>query len=48
MQAAVMARQAADRAGASPREELRLYLEAPLEQNVDDVVAWWGVSTLSC
>jgi hypothetical protein len=42
MQAAVMARQAADRAGTSAREELRMYLDAPLEQ-VEDVVAWWGV-----
>jgi hypothetical protein len=42
MQAAVMARQAADQAATSTREELRLYLKAPLEQ-VDDIVAWWGV-----
>jgi hypothetical protein len=46
MQAAVMARQAADRAGTSAREELRMYLDAPLEQ-VDDVVAWWGVCLFS-
>lgn len=39
MQAAVMARQAADRATNSTREELCMYLEAPLEQ-VENVVAW--------
>jgi hypothetical protein len=45
MQAAVMARQAADRAATSPRLELRMYLEASLEQvDSEDVVAWWGVS----
>jgi len=38
-----MARQVADRAATSPREELRMYLEAPLEP-VENVVAWWGVS----
>lgn len=43
MQAAVMARQAAERAAINPRRELRMYLEAPLEQ-VDNIVAWWGVS----
>jgi hypothetical protein len=45
MQAAVMARQAADRAATGPRDELRSYLGAPLEQ-VDDVVTWWGVRTI--
>lgn len=29
--------------GHSPHQELKDYLEAPLE-DVDDVVAWWGVS----
>ena len=43
MQAAVQARQAADRKKANPREELSMYLSAPLEQ-VQDVVGWWGVS----
>jgi hypothetical protein len=41
-----MARQAADRASTSAREELRMYLEAPLEQ-VEDIVAWWGVCNIS-
>jgi hypothetical protein len=44
MQAAVMARQSADRASTSARDELQTYLGASLEQ-VDDVVAWWGVCT---
>jgi hypothetical protein len=26
----------------NPRQELRTYLESPLEP-VDDVVGWWGV-----
>jgi hypothetical protein len=43
MRATVQAHKAQDRASSNPREELRLYLEAPLEL-VDDVVAWWGVS----
>ena len=43
MQAAVMARQAAERASANPRAELQAYLDAPLTQ-VEDIVAWWGVS----
>ena len=42
MQAAVMARQAADQAVTSTHKELCLYLKAPLEQ-VDDIMAWWGV-----
>jgi hypothetical protein len=45
MQAAVMARQAAERAARSPRQELQMYLDAPLEA-VDNVVEWWGVSFL--
>jgi hypothetical protein len=43
MRATVQAHKAQDRASSNPHEELRLYLEAPLEL-VDDVVAWWGVS----
>jgi hypothetical protein len=46
MRATVQARKASDRATASPREELRLYLESPLEF-VDDVVKWWGVRLCS-
>jgi hypothetical protein len=44
MQAAVLTRQAADRASTSPRKELQMYLEAPLV-DVEDIVAWWGVSS---
>jgi hypothetical protein len=42
MRAAVAARVAADRASASPHEELCKYLDSPLEC-VDNIVAWWGV-----
>jgi len=42
MRATVQARKASDRATVSPREELQLYLESPLEF-IDDVVKWWGV-----
>jgi hypothetical protein len=45
MQAAVMARQAAERASSNPRAELQGYLDSPLVA-VDDIVAWWGVSIL--
>ena len=44
MQAAVQARKEADCRNASPRAELAAYLSAPLAQEVQDVVAWWGVS----
>jgi hypothetical protein len=43
MREAVGARNAANQAKASPRDELKSYLEAPLEPT-DNVVAWWGVS----
>jgi hypothetical protein len=43
MRAAVKARQDADRAKSSPRSELTTYLRSPLE-NIENVVAWWGVS----
>jgi hypothetical protein len=43
MQAAVMARQEAERASAKPCAELQAYLDVPLTQ-VEDIVAWWGVS----
>ena len=43
MRATVQARKAQDRAATNPREELKQYLDSPLEV-VDDVVAWWGVS----
>jgi len=43
MRAAVDARRAVDRAKVRPRDELQMYLAAPLEQT-ENVVAWWGVS----
>ena len=43
MQAAVMARQAAERVARSPWQELQSYLDAPLEA-VTNIVEWWGVS----
>ncbi len=45
MHAAVKSRQDADHAKQSPQEELQAYLTSPLE-NVENVVAWWGVSTV--
>jgi hypothetical protein len=42
MQATVKARQDADRAKSSPREELKTYLAAPLEYT-DNAVGWWLV-----
>jgi hypothetical protein len=45
MQATVKARQEADRAKSSPREELKTYLAAPLE-STDNAVGWWGVRHL--
>lgn len=43
MQAAVMARQAAEHAARSLQQELQSYLDVPLEA-VTNVVEWWGVS----
>lgn len=43
MRASVRGRHNAERAGLGPRDELTRYLESPLEE-VDNVVAWWGVS----
>ena len=43
MHASVRSRQQAERAGSGPRDELKRYLDGPLEE-VNDVVAWWGVS----
>jgi hypothetical protein len=42
MRKTLLTRQARDRSTGNPREELRMYLESPLE-NVENVVAWWGV-----
>ena len=43
MRASMKSRQQADQATRSPRDELQMYLSSPLEE-VDDVIAWWGVS----
>ena len=39
---AVGERKAADRSKAGPRDELKSYLDSPLEVP-KDVIAWWGV-----
>ena len=39
----VHSRQEAELVGSNPRDELKRYLDSPLEE-VNDVVAWWGVS----
>jgi hypothetical protein len=44
MRASVRSRQEAERVSSGPRDELKRYLESPLEE-VNNVVAWWGVST---
>jgi hypothetical protein len=44
MRDAVKSRLANDAANQSPRQELKDYLAAPLE-DVDNPVAWWGVSS---
>ena len=46
MRAAVRSRQDAERTNSEPRDELRRYTESPLE-DVNNVVAWWGVSGLN-
>ena len=42
MRNAVKSRLATDAAKRAPRQELIDYLATPLEE-VDDIVAWWGV-----
>ena len=42
MRAAVRSQQDAERVSSVPRDELKKYLESPLEE-VSDVVSWWGV-----
>ena len=46
MRASVMEQKAQEMSNTNPREELNCYLNGPLEEHVDDVVAWWGVSTI--
>ncbi|KAF8810839.1 hypothetical protein BYT27DRAFT_7039238, partial [Phlegmacium glaucopus] len=41
MRASVHSRQEAERFSSGPRDELKRYLDSPLEE-VDGVVAWWG------
>ena len=43
MQEAIKSRLANDVVSRNPRQELQDYLATPLEE-VDNVVAWWGVS----
>jgi hypothetical protein len=45
MRDAIKARVSHDAARQRPRRELEDYLAAPLE-DVENVVAWWGVSPL--
>jgi hypothetical protein len=42
----IKARQEADKKNISPRTELNAYLNSPLETDVTDIIAWWGVSSL--
>ena len=43
MRAAVRSRQDTERTSSEPRDKLKRYIESPLE-DVNNVVAWWGVS----
>ena len=43
MRAAVRFRHDSEFTGSEPRDELKRYIESPLE-DLDNVVAWWGVS----
>jgi hypothetical protein len=45
MRNAIKSRLATDAARRAPRQELLDYLAAPLE-DINDIVAWWGVSTI--
>jgi hypothetical protein len=45
MRAAVQFRHDAERTSSEPRDELKRYMESPLE-DVGNVIAWWGVSNL--
>lgn len=42
MHAAVQSRRDQQASQINPHEELNAYLNAPLEEHVDDVVSWWG------
>jgi hypothetical protein len=43
IRASVCSHQKAEHVGLGPRDELKRYLDSPLEE-VNDVVGWWGVS----
>lgn len=43
MKAAIQAHKNKDNTAINPCAELDAYLAAPLEDNVEDVVSWWGV-----
>ena len=43
MRAAVRFRHDTERSVSEPRDELKRYIESPLE-DIENVVAWWGVS----
>lgn len=45
MKAAVQSRRDQDNTATNPRAELIAYLAAPLEDDIEDVVGWWGVSS---
>lgn len=50
MRSAVQSRHDAERTSSNPHDELKRYMESPLE-DVADVIGWWGVSdhqTVSC
>ena len=44
LQAAIQRRAAVELVNQDPRQELREYLAAPLDDGTEDVVHWWGVS----
>ena len=46
MHATIRSHQESDSAKQDPHQELQAYLNAPVEE-VEDVVAWWGVCILS-
>jgi hypothetical protein len=46
MRASVKEKKAQEMTNSNPREELNRYLSGPLEEHVDDVVGWWGVSAI--
>jgi hypothetical protein len=45
MRAAIQSRRTADHTKTSPCDELKRYLDAPVEE-VDNIVLWWGVCLL--